>query len=642
MSRITRLPGKLGSKINAILLVYFLVALSMIMATLYVGRQLEGGAGAINEAGAQRMRTYRIAYLIERATDVAEPDSWLATARKAHEDFDAALELLDKGDPDRPLFLPRTEEVRSAFRSLREDWQTHVRPQVGAAMAAARANEDARRQLDDLSLAVREFVPKINALVLIMEKTNARYTKLMWIFQNALVGFALAGTLFLAYLFRVVVTRPVEILKGGMDAMAAADFGVRVPTQSRDEIGDLARGFNRMADHLRDLYGTLEQRVTDKTRDIELKNHELGALYEIAAFLAKPASVETLANGVLEKLRALLDAEGGAVRIIDSKAQTLEIIASAGMSMMFLEAEAHLPMGTCLCGRAAQDGQSVTQRPADCTGLLLNCVHEGMQAMTAIPIKSKNQMYGVFNLFFRRPRILRVNEVRLLEAVGQHLGVAIENQRLAIREKEMAVSEERNLLAQELHDSIAQSLAFLNIQAQMLDVSLRDGQIEAAREELGRIREGVQESYDNVRELLVHFRIRVEHANLDDAIASALEKFEGQTGIRTTFERQGDMPPPDAVSAIQILHIVQEALSNVRKHARASAVTVTMRGDHEYSIAIRDNGRGFDPTMVTEERGAHVGVGIMRERARRIGARFGLESAIGSGTCVTLALPKGA
>lgn len=638
MSMLSRLPGKLGSKINAILLLFFLVALTMIVLTLYVGRQLEGGAAAINEAGAQRMRTYRIAYLLERAAEAPDRTPLIEEAADMVAAFHSALVLLDEGDPERPLFLPRTEEVREAMAGLRQDWHRRMLPLIGHAMAAA-GTEEARRHLDRLAAAVGDFVPKINALVLVIEKTNARYTHLTWLIQNALVGFALLGTLFLILLFRLVVIQPVETLKLGMDSMAAADFGVRVPVESRDEVGELAAGFNRMADHLSDLYDTLEQRVTDKTHDIEVKNRELSALYEIAAFLAKPAAIETLAHGVLEKLRALLSAESGAIRLIDSKARTLEIIASTGLSPAFLEAEAHLPVGTCLCGRSALDGRSVAQCPSRGDGLLGNCEHAGAAMMAAIPIKSKNQVFGIFNLFFDQPRRLSGAEVQLLETVGQHLGVAVENQRLVVREKEMAVSEERNLLAQELHDSIAQSLAFLNIQAQMLDASLRDGETAAAREELGRMREGIQESYDNVRELLVHFRIRVEHAHLDEAIASALEKFEGQTGIATSLERIGDMPPPDAVSVIQILHIVQEALSNVRKHAQASAVAVTMQGGGELTITVRDNGRGFDPATVAEKAGSHVGVGIMRERARRIGARFELGSAAGQGTYVTLALP---
>ncbi|MCK9389445.1 MAG: histidine kinase [Sulfuritalea sp.] len=386
-----------------------------------------------------------------------------------------------------------------------------------------------------------------------------------------------------------------------------------------------------------------QQTLADERRDVEQKNRELALLYEITSYLAEPASREAVCKGVLQKLCNLLGVCGGMVRLVNTATHELEIVVSSNMSETILKAEARLPMGSCLCGNAAIQGTSVTRDlsvPPRNVTLLTNCKRAGYAAMAAIPICSKNQVLGVFTLFFDEVRILAAHELRLLEAIGLHLGVVIENLRLVVREKEMAVSEERNLLAQELHDSIAQSLAFLNIQAQMLKESLHNGQLETATAELALMGEGIQESYDNVRELLVHFRIKVDHAELDDAIRSALEKFEGQTGVLTSFRKEGDGVVPAATSTIQVLHVIQEALSNVRKHAGATTVEVTMRGDEEFSIAVRDNGKGFDPALVMEEGGSHVGIGIMRERAHRIGARLELDTAPGRGACVTLVLPR--
>jgi two-component system nitrate/nitrite sensor histidine kinase NarX len=201
----------------------------------------------------------------------------------------------------------------------------------------------------------------------------------------------------------------------------------------------------------------------------------------------------------------------------------------------------------------------------------------------------------------------------------------------------MAISEERNLLAQELHDSIAQSLAFLNLQAQMLDDSVAHGQIERARTELARIREGIQASYDDVRELLVHFRTRLAQADIESAIASTLERFEGQTGIRATFVQSGSALPLSPEIQIQVMHIIQECLSNARKHAGTARVQVEMQRGPSYLFRVSDEGRGFDPEQVTSD--MHVGLRIMRERAHRIGGMLSVQSQPGSGTEVTLELP---
>src|SRR5574343_975727 len=158
----------------------------------------------------------------------------------------------------------------------------------------------------------------------------------------------------------------------------------------------------------------------------------------------------------------------------------------------------------------------------------------------------------------------------------------------------------------------------------------------------GQLREWVQESYDDVRALLVHFRTRMHQADLESAIEAALEKFEGQTGIRTEFTCHGSGLPLEPGDEIQIMHIVQESLSNIRKHAQATRVTVRLeRNLTELQVAVRDNGAGFDPeTEPNLKSDRHVGLKIMRERAHRIGGECRIASQAGVGTSVTLRLPS--
>jgi two-component system nitrate/nitrite sensor histidine kinase NarX len=373
--------------------------------------------------------------------------------------------------------LPREARVLQQMRELRREWDTDIKPQATKLLTVLDDTE--RRQLmTAFDSSVQRYVPMINDLVLMVEQSNASRTYTMFVFQNALVGFSLVGTIFLLTLIYRLVIRPVERLRTGIERMAASDFGVRLPVVTQDELGQLAAGFNRMADHLQDLYATLEQRVTEKTRSLEEKNRELALLYEITAYLAEPATIEAACRGVLLKLCDLLGARGGVMRLMNPASRELDIIYNHNMSETFLQAESHLPVGTCLCGSAAAHGVSYTcdlAHPPRDIALQVNCARDGCEAMAAIPIRSKNQVFGIITLFFDDPRILAGHELQLLEAIGQHLGITIENLRLVLREKEMAVSEERNLLAQELHDSIAQSLAFLNIEAQMLQSSLHRG-----------------------------------------------------------------------------------------------------------------------------------------------------------------------
>ena len=629
---------KLKDKITSLLLLYFFVALIAISSTLYISWQLEGGAAAINDAGSERYRSFQISFLL--AQYVQQPTVEVQRDIEAKiRLFERVMSGLEQGDPNRPLSLPKNKEVQAQMAKLRKVWHEDIKPRIRRILETRQQNEQ-ELMLAEYRPVIGKFVENVNELVAMVELSNARATTVLRTFQIVLITLALIGTVLLMKLFSVMVVGPVNRLSEGIQRMAKADFSVRLKAEKRDEFGELAGGFNKMADQLHDLYTNLEQRVEDKSRSIEMKNRELTALYDVAAFLNSSTAIEPMCDIVLEKLVTLVDAYDGVVRLMDHKGEELKIVASRGVSKTFLSEELCLAVGNCLCGEAARDGIAMS---ADFSSPfqrlpMHTCKRDGFQAVVAIPIRSKQQVLGMINLFFETPRTLPPSEIRLLESVGQHLGVAIENQQLIAREKEMAISEERNLLAQELHDSIAQSLAFLNIQVQLLRDDLNQGQIATAMQGLEQIQEGVQESYDDVRELLVHFRTRVGSADLETAVRSALEKFEGQTGIRTTFTYRGKVPdlPPEHV--LQAMHIVQESLSNVRKHAKASHVDVELACDGKCSLTIRDNGIGFDAARDTGD--THVGLSIMRERAYRIDAELALESAPGRGTLMHLTLPQ--
>ena len=214
----------------------------------------------------------------------------------------------------------------------------------------------------------------------------------------------------------------------------------------------------------------------------------------------------------------------------------------------------------------------------------------------------------------------------------------MENLRLNALEKETAVAQERVYLARELHDSIAQSLAFIKIQVQLMRDALRAGDPESMRAILEEIDTGVRESYGDVRELLVHFRTRASSEDIEPALATTLRKFEHQSGVATSLTIEGQGMPlfPDA--QIQVLHIIQEALSNVRKHAHASQVSLKVQQQPAWRFEVQDDGVGFE---LDEDRldETHVGLRIMRERAQTIGARLDIVSAPGKGSSVILTLP---
>jgi two-component system nitrate/nitrite sensor histidine kinase NarX len=635
-------PRKLGVKLTAILIAYLAVAVGAVGLTLLTSWQLEGGAAAVNDMGSQRMRSYRIALLIGEANAPGADRARLEQAVRAEvTQFERVLADLEQGDSSRPMMLPRDPQIRSRFDALKREWHTAMKPGIERSIAAAvdRAKGDAAPSTAEYVGATEGFVARIDALVLAIEQAISDNTRLLRSLQFGLIALSVIGTVALIYLMYLLIIRPVTGLEEGMRRMESGDFGVRLPVESRDELGAVAAGFNRMAAHLQELYASLERRVAEKTRTLEDKNRELGTLYEIAALLSQPTALDNLCRDFLRKLIARLGARGGAVRLVEADTGKLHMFVHEGIGSDLAQAERCLERGDCLCGQGVQRQHPsvhvLVRRPHDKEPY--RCREAGFATVGVFPIRFRDQALGVFNLYFGEPREFDPQQRLMLETLGQHLGIAVENQRLIAREKEMAISEERNLLAQELHDSIAQALAFLNLQAQMLQDSLAHGESDQAREELARIREGIQESYDDVRELLVHFRTRFAQADIESAIAAALERFEGQTGMRTAFSQSGVGMPLSPETQLQVMHILQESLSNARKHSGAKRVEVEMLRGPVYRFRVRDDGRGFDPGAQGSD--LHVGLRIMRERAHRVGGTLHVDSRPGAGTEVVLTLP---
>lgn len=271
---------------------------------------------------------------------------------------------------------------------------------------------------------------------------------------------------------------------------------------------------------------------------------------------------------------------------------------------------------------------------------LPHCHEAGYQTLVAIPVRMHQRVLGELNLFFRSSVELPPEMRELLEAAVRHLASTMEGLRAAALEREAAVAEERGLLARELHDSIAQSLAFLKIQTQLLRDAVAKGNIAARDRSMAELDVGVRECYADVRELLVHFRTRTSDEDIEAALRTTLSKFEHQTGVATQLRMQGrGLPlPPDV--QIQVLHMVQEALSNVRKHAQARQVWLQVQRHPQWIFEVQDDGVGFDPTLPAPNASLRVGLGIMQERALGIGASVQVQSAPGQGTTVRIALPS--
>src|SRR5512140_50198 len=258
----------LSTKLVWIALTFLVVALGAIGFTLYESWELEGGAAAINDMGSERMRSYHIGYLLsESLRDPRDGPAQQAALREEMDRFEVVLDGMRRGDPVRPLSLPHTERMDQGVEAVDREWRESLRPRIERILALsdkAARNDEATA----LRPEMERFVQRIDHLVLEIERGNAGEIALLRSMQLGLVALALIGTVALIYLMFLLVVRPVLSLQDGMQSMARGELDTRLPIETRDEFGELADGFNRMASRLQGLYATLEERVADKTRDL--------------------------------------------------------------------------------------------------------------------------------------------------------------------------------------------------------------------------------------------------------------------------------------------------------------------------------------------------------------------------------------
>ena len=382
---------------------------------------------------------------------------------------------------------------------------------------------------------VERFVAVVNTLVGMIEQDISGATALLRTIQFALVALAIAGTSALIYLSFRIIIRPVHRLEEGLQHMARGEFATRLPVESTDEFGALAAGFNDMATHLEESYRHLESRVVEKTRSLAQQNARLATLYDMTTFLNAPFD----AGGALPRFPAPPAGDHGRCGRCGApgipRRCDAALFVEEGLPEALPRRNTACTKRECACGEAAAKNAGVVHflrgRKPPISVPLPNCRDAGFAVVSAFPVAAHQQVLGIYNLFYAENREMSTEERHMLASLGQHLGVAIESLRLASSGRELAIAEERNLLAQELHDSIAQALAFLNLQVQLLRQSLAVGRTDEATQVLGEIQAGVQESYADVRELLVHFRTRLGEGDVEHGIRTLLAKFHLQTSI---------------------------------------------------------------------------------------------------------------
>ena len=245
------------------------------------------------------------------------------------EEFDRSLSLLRASDPERPLFVPWDDRVYESFRSVESGWATYRSRWLGLQPL----------QIERLSEETAAFVHRIDGFVIGIESHMARWTTLLYMMQVLVLAMAVVGAAILIYTGYVFVLEPVGLLKQAIEKIQLGNFAARVEHESSDEFGMLARGFNGMADNLQFMYRNLEQRVAEKTAELEEKKERLEGLYEVTALVANTTVLENLAQGFAKSVARIARADGVTIRWSGQDNKRFLMLAAQGMPQSLVDAE---------------------------------------------------------------------------------------------------------------------------------------------------------------------------------------------------------------------------------------------------------------------------------------------------------------
>ncbi|MCL1040355.1 nitrate/nitrite two-component system sensor histidine kinase NarQ [Shewanella marisflavi] len=438
--------------------------------------------------------------------------------------------------------------------------------------------------------ALKDFVDTIDLFVLETEEFAAFKLKLLAASQISGLGLMLLIAFFAVRFTKRKVVTPLNQLMESANTISKGEFDVTMPDSEYIELSSLSNALASSAKELSTLYNNLENQVKEKTFALTRANNELTLLYDNLVMLHSGKLELSTLKQALNQLRA--HEPNSFLRLV---------IAQDDKEKLYIDADGGWPNTS--------------------------------RSQTRFPLKFADNELGYLE-------VTSLGEINhpLFKNFAIMLARSIVIHNSGEQRQQLALMEERGVIARELHDSLGQLLSFLKIQVNLLSKGLdnqcRSPQVE---EQLKEINEGVNTAYVQLRELLSTFRLTIKDPNLNHAIEMMLDQLRGQTTAKITLE---DKLPIQLLGAHQHIHVLQltrEATLNAIKHAQADHIHISCtRSGNNVKISISDDGVGLEKL---KERDQHFGIGIMHERASRLSGVVDFSSNEQGGTTVTLIFP---
>jgi nitrate/nitrite-specific signal transduction histidine kinase len=516
----------------------------------------------------------------------------------------------------------------------------HCIPVEGTELVVAAAT-----YIDEYSAPAEELEAEITYTVQdTIKRINEEVEKTQWIFPAVFVGMLLIATGVIFLLSRAI-TRPILALTKGAEVIAKGELDYSIQAETGDEIQQLAEQFNNMAKALKESYTDLEQKVEDRTRRERQRAEQLRAINEVGRKISSIVNLNELLPYVGNLLRETFHYYNVNIFLLEpsSGKLTLKALCLSGQRRV-------IPVGVPLevdeesiVGWVAQTGEPILANDVseDPRYRAVEALRETKSEL-AVPVRIGDKVIGVLDIESIEVDAFGEADLFTAQTLADQLAVAIENARLYEETRQIAVMEERNRMAREIHDTLAQGFSGIILQLEAAEQAL-GGEDSATERHLNQARSLARKSLAEARRSVWNLRPQaLEQLSLVEALKQEVDKLSQSIEVNAKFNvfgvRRDLQPELEAV----LLRICQESLTNVRKHAKATEVEINLTFDESaVELSIRDNGVGFKSIAASgdEKKRGVFGLISMRERARGLGGTFEVQSMKGKGTLVRVVIP---
>jgi len=361
---------------------------------------------------------------------------------------------------------------------------------------------------------------------------------------------------------------------------------------------------------------------------------------------ALPTGSESTQNAALraplEGLLAAITTSGAAqaatLRVRDEQAGSLKLLGAAHVPREFSQRLTVMDESCGACGEATQTNREVCRDETCKCARAIGAADGASGQVRVIPLRHGDRACGVLTLFGGAGRDGHADVFAMLPALGELLGLALENGRASEEKLVASLAHERHLLANEIHDALAQNLTSVRIRTSLLQRAVADQDTIRAQDYLEEINASLSVAHARVRELITHFRTEMDPRGLLPALESTIDELRSTSGMKIEFANRVSALDITGEQELQVFYIAREALTNAAKHSRANTIRLSLaRWADRYEIEVEDDGIGIEPADA--EQHGHFGLNIMRERAHHIGGELAFETCAGHGTRVRLSFP---